>query len=418
MRILFFSEQSPYLRARVGGAENSMRLIAEGLAARGHAVTYASLRPDMAPFARETSVNGVTLLLCPGPRRSPRARISRQIERRLGLPPGRIGGRIGARLDAAAWARVRRRLFGGARSGARRFDLLYGFYEMDFLDQALAARGAEAAGMAIVLRMAGVSWHDAILAGGGPGSPAAARYGRVFNGVDAINYLSDRSRALVEEKAAEAGLALAPRSAFVADIGVDVGRVARGWQGPSPGPGLELLVATRFSWPQKRQDLLIEALGLVKDRLPFRVTMVGTGETAARNARRRDALGLADRVEIRPFLPQEELWAAMRRADLLCHPCDHEGVSKVILESMMLGLPVLASDVPPLPDYVIEGETGTLVANTPEAWAAKLLEIAAAKDRLPALSARARRFVETTYDTGRNIALYEARFRELAERRG
>ena len=74
----------------------------------------------------------------------------------------------------------------------------------------------------------------------------------------------------------------------------------------------------------------------------------------------------------------------MRRADLLCHPCEHEGVSKIILEAMMLGLPVLASDVPPLPDYVIEGETGYRVANTPEAWAAKLVEIAAAKDRLAA----------------------------------
>lgn len=36
MNILFFSEQSPFLDTRVGGAENSMRLIAEGLAARGH----------------------------------------------------------------------------------------------------------------------------------------------------------------------------------------------------------------------------------------------------------------------------------------------------------------------------------------------------------------------------------------------
>ena len=407
MRILFFSEQSPFLRNRVGGAENSMRLIAEGLAARGHEVTFASLRPDMIPFARESRVNGLRLLLCPGPRRSPRTRLVR----RLGLAPGRIG----AALDAAAWARLRRRLFGNG-GGERRFDLVYAFYEMDFLDQALAARAAEAAGMAIVLRMAGVSWHDAILAGGGPGSPAAARYGRVFNGVDAINYLSDSSRALVEARAAEAGLGLAPRSAFVADIGVDVGRVARSWEGPSPGPGLDILVATRFSRPQKRQDLLIEALGLLRDRLPFRVTMVGTGAAVAEVTRRRDALGLGDRVAIRPFLPQEDLWAAARRADLLCHPCDHEGVSKVILESMMLGLPVLASDVPPLPDILIEGETGFRVANTPEAWAAKLIEIAARKDRLPALSASARAFVETTYDTGRNIGLYEARFRDLAGR--
>ena len=98
MRILFFSEQSPFLRNRVGGAENSMRLIAEGLAARGHEVTFASLRPDMIPFARESRVNGLRLLLCPGPRRSPRTRLVRRL--------GRGGrGRAGADPLGAGLAR-------------------------------------------------------------------------------------------------------------------------------------------------------------------------------------------------------------------------------------------------------------------------------------------------------------------------
>lgn len=404
MNLLFFSEQSPYLPTRVGGAENSMRLIAEGLAARGHAVTFASLRPDALPLAKSFAANGVAVRLWPGPRRSLRARLTR----RLGLKPGRIG----RALDAAAWARLRRRIFG---EGAR-YDLVYAFYEMDFLDQALAAReagkaGGEAAGSPkIVLRMAGMSWHDAILQGG---DPARARYERVFNGVDAINFLSEPSRDLVAARAAEVGLGLAPRARFVADIGVDAGRVPARWPGPSPEGRLAILVATRFTRPQKRQDLLIEALGLLKGRLDFRVTMVGTGDSAAEVIRRRDALGLADRVEILPFLPQEALWRAMEQADLLCHPCDHEGVSKVILEAMMLGLPVLASDVDPLPDYVIEGETGYRVANTPEAWAARLLAIAGEKAALPALSARARAFVEERFSAARNLDRYEAAFRAL-----
>lgn len=403
MNILFFAEQSPYLTSRVGGAENSMRLIAEGLARRGHAVTFASLRPDALPFERSFTANGVAILLCPGPRRSLRGRLARRL--------GRAPGRLGRALDAAAWARIRRRIFGRV-FGGQRIDLLYGFYEMDFLDQALAARAAEAAGMKIVLRMAGMSWHDAILA---RGAPALADYARVFNGVDAINYLSQSSQDLVEARAAEVGLALAPRSSFRADIGVDAGRVPARWQGPGPAGRLEILVATRFTLPQKRQDLLIEALGLLKGRLPFHVTMVGTGASAAAVLRRRDALGLEGAVEILPFLPQEDLWRAMEKADLLCHPCDHEGVSKIILEAMMLGLPVLASDVDPLPDYVIEGETGYLVANSPEAWAARLTEIAAAKAALPALSARARAFVEATYSADRNLDRYETAFRALAE---
>ena len=399
MKVLFFAEQSPFLRRRVGGAENSMRLIAEGLAARGHAVAFASLRPDPLPFPRRFAVNGVDVLLCPNPRKSP----LRRLAAKLGLGPRRPG--------PGAWARVGARVLGPEGPPA---DVLYVFYEMEFLAEALRARDAARPGMAIVMRMAGLGWADALVRDGG--DPAGSI--RRFNAVDAINYLSPSSRALVEAKAAGLGHPLEPRSSFVADIGVDVGRVPMSWSGPSAGPGLDLVVATRFAAPQKRQDLLIEAAGLLKDRLPVRITMIGDGGARAANVARRDALGLGGAIEIRPFMPQAELWATLAAADLLCHPCEHEGVSKIILEAMMLGLPVLASDVPPLPDYVIEGETGYRVANTADAWAAKLVEIAAAKDRLRPLSARARRFVEATYDTQANIDLYEARFRELADLRG
>ena len=186
------------------------------------------------------------------------------------------------------------------------------------------------------------------------------------------------------------------------------------WAAPRPGEGLELVVATRFSAYQKRQDLLVEALGLLKGRLPFHVTMIGSGPTRDAVVARRDALGLAGAVEIVPFMAQDGLWATMAKADLLCHPCDYEGVSKVILEAMMVGLPVLASDVAPLPDYVIEGETGFRVANDPAAWADRLAALAGTKALLAPVSARARAFVEDRYAVARNLAVYEARFAELA----
>ncbi len=404
MNILFFSEQSPFLSNRVGGAENSMRLIAEGLAARGHDVTYGSLRPDAGTGPDEHFEGRVRVRVCASPRRSFRGRLFRKL--------GLRGTPLGDAFDRMAWKRVRRQLFATAAASGRRFDVAYVFYELDALEQILAARDAEQRGMAIVMRMAGVSWADEVEKAG---PRLAARMRALFNAVDAVNYLSPSSRALVEARAAEIGLGFEPRSGFLADIGVDAGNTALGWRGPSEGPGLNLLCATRFSPRQKRQDILIEALGLLKGRLPFRATLIGDGETRAANTRRIEELGLADQVEVRPFAPQAELWEVMRGADLLCHPCDHEGVSKIILESMMLGLPVLASDVAPLPDYVIEGETGHRVANTPEAWAARLMELAAAKAELPALSGRARAFVEETYSVERNLDRYERAFRQLAD---
>lgn len=396
MKILFFSEQSPHARTRTGGAENSMRLMAEGLAARGHDVTFAALRADMRPLPWRLSVNGVAVLLAPTPRKS----FAQRVLRRL----GRTQGGLARRLRAQGWDRVARLLFEGAR-----YDIVYAFYELDFLERALAARKA-APGMKIVMRMAGLGWRDSLKRDPGL-APALAR---AFNGVDAINYLSARSRAQIETEAAAAGLALAPGSAFVADIGVDVDRVPRLWAAPTAAPGLEIVTATRFSPTQKRQDILVEALGLLKDRLPFRATLIGTGATRDAIAARCRALGLTERIEILPFLAQEDLWARLRHADLLCHPCDHEGVSKIILEAMMVGLPVLASDVDPLPDYVIEGETGYRVANTPEAWADRLMAIAADKAALPALSLRARAFVEAQYAMAPNLDRYEAEFAALA----
>ena len=52
------------------------------------------------------------------------------------------------------------------------------------------------------------------------------------------------------------------------------------------------MVATRFAAPQKRQDLLVEAAALLRDRLPLQMTMIGTGGTREAVTRRRDALGL------------------------------------------------------------------------------------------------------------------------------
>ncbi len=400
MHILFFAESSPYLAIRVGGAENSMRLMAEGLAAKGHHVTFASLRPDVLPFVRRFRQGGVEVVLMPAIRRS----LVQRLLRRLGW----AGEGPARRLREAGWRRLGRTLFGRAE-----VDILYAFYEVEFLRQALRARRpGMRPGMRIVMRMAGLGWQEEVQR-----ADAGARLAEVaalFNAVDAVNYLSPSSQALVEARSGELGLALAPRSSFVADIGVDVGGVPKLWSGPRPGEGLEIVVATRFSPYQKRQDLLIEALGLLRGRLPFHVTMIGSGATRDAIARRRDELGLGRAVEIVPFMAQERLWETMARADLLCHPCDYEGVSKIILEAMMLGLPVLASDVAPIPDYVIEGETGFRVANTPEAWAGRLAWIAGNKALLPALSDRARAFVEARYAVERNLELYAERFAALS----
>jgi glycosyltransferase involved in cell wall biosynthesis len=103
----------------------------------------------------------------------------------------------------------------------------------------------------------------------------------------------------------------------------------------------------------------------------------------------------------------------LTNADLLCHPCEYEGLSKIIIESMMLGLPVLASDVAPIPDYIDDGSTGFLVGNTPKDWAEKLTFIYNNQDRLNGVSRAAQEFSRSTYDIERNAGNYERNFLRL-----
>ena len=58
-------------------------------------------------------------------------------------------------------------------------------------------------------------------------------------------------------------------------------------------------------------------------------------------------------------MPDVAAW--LRRATLLVHPARWEGFGLGVLEAMLAGLPVVASNVSSLPELVVDGETGILV---------------------------------------------------------
>ena len=112
-------------------------------------------------------------------------------------------------------------------------------------------------------------------------------------------------------------------------------------------------------------------------------------------------------------MEQQQLWQEMRQADLLCHACDYEGTSKIILESMALGLPVLASDVTPVNDYVIDGYNGFLVDNDPAMWAEKITALACDKSERIRVSLNSMAYINENYNPFNNVSLYESHFDEI-----
>jgi glycosyltransferase involved in cell wall biosynthesis len=136
------------------------------------------------------------------------------------------------------------------------------------------------------------------------------------------------------------------------------------------------------------------------------LVVLGEGPERARLEQLARELGVGRRVFLLGRVPDVGAW--LRRATLLVHPARWEGFGLGVLEAMLAGLPVVASNVSSLPELVVDGETGFLVR--PDDPAALALGIARALER-PELGEagreRARREFSVARMADRTVALYE-----------
>lgn len=382
MKLLFFSFKSPYETGPHGGAETSMRLMARTLAARGHEVVFASVDAG-AEDVLSAAAEGVRVLSLPGTG-----------ARRPHEPSGLHKLRAAFRF---------RRVLSEAEP-----DILYMFYELGFLEAALLACIGRRRPK-IVLRMAGLRWYEKSKGN----RSVEKRYRAAFSRVDLVNYISEGLLGMTQERCRELGWPDAPGPFFVGDIGSSA-RIGRRHPYPDTAGGpFRIAMAARFSDYQKRQDILVEALRRIPDATKVHVTFIGEGPRRAGLEKRVSDLGLGDRVRFLPFLEQPALWKELEDIHLLCHCTEYEGLGKIVVEAMALGVPCMVSDVPPLSQMIHHGRSGFLVRNTPEDWAGAIAGIAASPD-LAARAGEAAVFeARRNFDPERNASLYEQQFEQL-----
>lgn len=133
----------------------------------------------------------------------------------------------------------------------------------------------------------------------------------------------------------------------------------------------------------KRQELLVRAASLLRG--PGHVVFAGEGGQIGPMRELVDKLGAGDRVRILGRVTSEEMIALYARATAICFPPLDEDYGYVTLEAMLSAKPVITcSDSGGPLEFVVDGETGSVVAPEPAA-------IAAAIETLMAQPARAAR---------------------------
>jgi glycosyltransferase involved in cell wall biosynthesis len=196
-----------------------------------------------------------------------------------------------------------------------------------------------------------------------------------------------------------------------------------GGDGGDPARPVRIVCVAR-AVEKKGLEVLIEALARLPDELNWRFEHVGGGDLAKALAVRAEWLGIGQRVSWRGAGTQEEVLAALRRADLFCLAAriagdgDRDGLPNVIVEAMSQELPVVATDVGAIAEAVIPGVTGRLVPpDDPAALSAALEELIRDPGLRQAMGGQGRRRILEHFALAPGIARLASRFGLAAGRR-
>jgi glycosyltransferase involved in cell wall biosynthesis len=165
----------------------------------------------------------------------------------------------------------------------------------------------------------------------------------------------------------EQTLGLSEGSVEVIYNGVEDFRVER-----RPAPNGPVIGTIARHTDQKGLDVLMRA---VPDVPGARFVLVGDGPDRATLEALAHELGVADRVEFAGW--SEDSRRDLGGFDVFVLPSRYEGLPLALVDSMLAGLPVVASRVGSIPEAITDGEQGLLVPpEDPAALAAALRRVA------------------------------------------
>jgi len=190
---------------------------------------------------------------------------------------------------------------------------------------------------------------------------------RVFSlvtrtGYAAADLVVATSRGVAEDL--QAAFGVNPAHVCVVPNPVDLDRVAAAAQEPledefqaqwtSP-----VIVAAGRLAEAKNYPLLIDAMALLRQRMPAKLFILGQGELEGAIRARIAERGLTDAVVLCGF--QRNPWKFIAKADVFALTSHYEGFGNVLVEAMACGVPVVATASAGTRDIIRDGVDGLLV---------------------------------------------------------
>lgn len=137
--------------------------------------------------------------------------------------------------------------------------------------------------------------------------------------------------------------------------GVDFAKFAPG-QSSALTTGKIVLITTSRLVEKNAVGDIIEALKFLPENVKLKI--LGTGPLEKVLMLKVESLKLGSRVEFLGHVPHYDISKYLHRADIFVRPSLSEGMGNSFIEAMAAGLPVIATPVGGIPDFLKDGETG------------------------------------------------------------
>ncbi len=123
-------------------------------------------------------------------------------------------------------------------------------------------------------------------------------------------------------------------------------------------PEDKVLVTSSRLVKKNALDILIKS---IKD-LEVKLLILGSGKQESKLKALTQELGLKDKVLFLGYITHQDLPRYLKLADIFVRPSRSEGLGTAFLEAMAAGLPIIATKVGGIPDFLQDGQTGLFCA--------------------------------------------------------
>lgn len=163
-------------------------------------------------------------------------------------------------------------------------------------------------------------------------------------------------------------------------------------------------------------DVIVDAVPLVRDRLPDAVFLMAGNEGSDERFRRQaERIGAANSIRFLGKIPHDELPDYLAASDIFVSIPSVDATAVSLLESMACGNAIVVSDLPSAREWITTGETGEVIApRDTKALADSIVALAGDWERREAYGRRCAEIVRERADHATNMERMEEIYQRLA----